>query len=171
MACGGAKVYKDLIEEVDQRSIECLNQSEENPWKNCLINGLRDDDSVFLESDCDEQLLLSVPFQQKVRVHSIALKAPSDGRAPAVVKIFTNTLHMDFDNATEQPATQVLELTPEQCEGKPIELKFVKFQNVTHMTFFVETNQGGEETSAIQKLAIFGEPFAGTNMNELKKVG
>lgn len=42
------------------------------------MQGYRDDDGLVLESDADEQILLTIPFQQVVKLHSLGLKAPSD---------------------------------------------------------------------------------------------
>jgi hypothetical protein len=49
----------------------------------------REDDGLFLESDTDEQLLLNIHFNQKVRIHSITIKGPEE-EGPKVVKLYTN---------------------------------------------------------------------------------
>jgi hypothetical protein len=36
-------------------------------------------------------------------------------------------------------------------------LKYVKFQRVTALSIFVENNQGGDDVTRIQKIAIFGQ--------------
>jgi hypothetical protein len=38
------------------------------------VQGVRDDDTVFLQSDCDEQLLVTINFRQVVKLHSIRIK-------------------------------------------------------------------------------------------------
>ena len=38
----------------------------------------------YLESDCDEQLLLTIPFNSNVKIHSLRIKCPTDGTAPKV---------------------------------------------------------------------------------------
>lgn len=48
--------------------------------------------------------------------------------------------------------------------------RFVKFQNVSSLTVFVEDNQGGEATSVIQRLRFIGQTQAATNMSEFKRV-
>jgi hypothetical protein len=51
--------------------------------------------SQIVASDADEQLLISIAFKAKVKVHSIAIKAPADGRAPKSLKLFVNKPSMD----------------------------------------------------------------------------
>lgn len=43
---------------------------------------------------------------------------------------------------------------PPTCHAR---LKFVKFQSVVNLSIFVASNQGNEETTKVQKIAIFGQ--------------
>jgi len=61
--------------------------------------GPRDDDAVFLASDCDEQLLINLKFKQSVRLHSIAIKSLDADKAPKKIKLFVNPVNMSFDSA------------------------------------------------------------------------
>jgi len=54
---------------------------------------------------------------------------------------------------------------------KEIPLKFVKFQDVQNIQFFVKNNQDDEDVTDIEFLELFGYPVATTNMSELKKKG
>ena len=49
--------------------------------------------------------------------------------------------------------------------------RFVKFQTVTHLTIFVEDNQGGEETTRVQRIQVLGLPQDTTDVSKIKKVG
>ena len=55
--------------------MDALNQQEKNNVKNIFKN-----DESYLESDVDEQLIISVPFNQPVKLHSIQFKVPSVGK-------------------------------------------------------------------------------------------
>ena len=44
---------------LDMSGSECLNMSDDHPLENCLL-----DNGSFLKSDCDEQLILSLAFNQ-----------------------------------------------------------------------------------------------------------
>ena len=71
---------------MDQSQVECLNQNDDHPVAHALV----DDESTYLESDCDEQLIMSFSFNLPVKLHSLRIKAPTDGRAPLTVKLFQN---------------------------------------------------------------------------------
>ena len=63
----------------------------------------------FLESDCDEQLMLTITFNQAVKVHSLKIRGPSDGTAPKTIKIFANQPNeVDFDSGERMEAVQKL---------------------------------------------------------------
>ena len=64
-----------------------------------------------------------------------------------------------------------MELSGSQLDGKEILLKYVKFQDVQNIQFFVKDNQTGDEVTRIDNLEIFGTPKQTTNMKDLKKAG
>ena len=87
------------------------------------------------------------------------------------MRIFQNQPNtLDFDKADSMEAAQDVELTEKQLSGDLILLKFVKFQNVTNLQFFFKDNQGDEETTQIDYLAVIGTPINTTNMSEFKRV-
>ena len=51
-----------------------------------------------------------------------------------------------------------------------VELRFVKFQNVTKLTMFVVDNQDDTETTTISSLRLIGQPREKTDMSEFKRV-
>ena len=64
---------------VDHSSSECLNESDDHPFAHCLKP-----DSQFLESDCDEQLIIVLAFMQSVKLHTLQFVAPPDGRSTLI---------------------------------------------------------------------------------------
>jgi len=161
----GVKGMMDLTSFVDKRGSECLNESDDHPYIHCLTPG-----GGYLESDCDEQLILALTFNQAMKIHSLKIKAPSD-KGPKTVRIFQNQPNtLDFDKADSMVSVQDLELTEEQLEGQIIPLKFVKFQNVQNLMFFFKDNQGGDEVTQIDHLSIIGTPIQSTNMDDFKRV-
>eukprot|EP00035_Acanthoeca_spectabilis_P021426 m.438129 g.438129 ORF g.438129 m.438129 type:complete len:304 (-) comp18197_c0_seq1:47-958(-) len=181
VAGGGAAAAKDegpvpgqsVIDEfVDTKSIECLNQKDDHPVANIFTSS-----DTFLESDADEQLIISMGFTCPVRIHSIAFRcavnaatAP-DASGPKTIKLFVNQQAIDFDDAESQAPIQVLEISAEQLEsGEPVPLKYVKFQNVNTLSIFLQDNQGETETTALTQISLYGQPRDKTNMTEFKRV-
>ena len=116
---------KDLLEFIEWQSLECLNEQHSHPAANCLKQGYREDDGLYLESDTDEQLLLNIHFNQKVRIHSITIKGPEDS-GPKVVKLYTNRMSLGFSDADSVPVAQQLDLSKKELAGEPISLKLTK---------------------------------------------
>lgn len=158
---------KNLLEFLDKKQLECLNQSRTHTLLSCITQ------SGHLESDCDAQLILSLSFLQPVKLHSIRLSSNNLAQAPKTIKIFANRISTpDFDEAEGLEALQTLTLTKEDLEGegRPIALKYVKLQNVSSLTLFVCENQGEEDVTQISSLSLFGSPRDATNMAEFKRV-
>lgn len=156
----------DLFSFIETPKCECLNESDDHTFQHCLKKG-----GGYLESDCDEQLLLTVAFLQPIRLHSLIINAPEGGKAPKTVKVFVNMVAVDFDGAERGKAVQELTLEKDDVvEGAIIPLTYVKFQNVCSVTVFVKDNQGDEETTQIDHLAFIGQTREKSDMNEFKRV-
>jgi thiol-disulfide isomerase/thioredoxin len=162
----GVKGMIELNSFLTKKDCECLNEADDHPFGHCLEDGV----GGYLESDCDEQIILSLAFNQAVKVHSLKIMAPSD-KGPKNIRIFMNQPNtLDFDGADSMIATQDITLTPGQLDGSPITLKFVKFQNVQNLQLFIKDNQIGDEITQIDYLGIIGTPIGTTNMNDFKRV-
>lgn len=120
----------DLISMISVKDSECLNESDDHNLASCLSAK----QGCYLESEADEQLIISLAFSQHVKLHSICISAPAQ-QGPKTVKVFINQPRtLDFEQADGMEAVQTLELTVEDLtECKPVPLKYVKFQNVTNL--------------------------------------
>jgi hypothetical protein len=165
----GAAAMVDLVDKINWSSCEALNTTKKDALGSAVKQGLRDQEAMLMESDADEQLLLTIAFSTKVKLHTIHLAGPSDGRAPKTVKIFANRSGLSFDDAESANAEQEIEFTPEML-GTRVELKFVKFQSVDSVTIFVGSNQGDEESTAISCVKFWGCEIQGTKMDDFKRV-
>lgn len=145
---------------------ECLNESDDHTLAHCLASG-----PGYLSSDVDEQLIISIMFNQAVKIHSIKMKAPSK-HAPKNVKLFINQpVTLDFDAASSAIPVQQLEISPKDAEmGNLINLRYVKFQNVTTILLFIADNQSGDEKTVIENLTFIGSPIATTKMDDFKRI-
>lgn len=161
--------HVELNSFIQKNGCECLNESDDHPLNNCLDLSHK---STYLESDCDEQLIITVAFSQPIKLHSIKLRAP-EGYGPKTLKFFLNQpASLDFDKAENSEPVQLLEITKDNLldDAKPIQLKYVKFQNVNSLTIFVKDNQTGKETTRINEILFIGSPVAATNMNDFKRL-
>lgn len=155
----------DLATFITKSECECLNGSDDHTLEHALTSA-----GGFLQSDCDEQLIVSISFNQAVKIHSLKIKAPSD-KGPKTLRIFINQPRtLDFDLADSYTSVQDLQLTPEDLEGNLVNLRFVKFQNVQNVQFFIKDNQSGGDITQIDHLAIIGSPISTTNMGDFKRV-
>ena len=91
----------DRLNLVWGQALSCWSPLASQP-DSCDWQGPRDDDAVFLSSDCDEQLLINLKFKQPVRLHSVALKSLDSEKAPKTIKIFVNPVNMSFDSAVRR---------------------------------------------------------------------
>jgi len=141
---------------------DCLNQDEKHPVTNVL-----GEDSTALQSDADvdHQLLIRIGFQVPVKLSHICIFGCSeDETAPQVVKVFQGKPDIGFQEAEDEEPTQTLQLEPNDVDGgKPIALRFVKFQNVPSLQLFIQENFGGEITR-ISQLEFYGQPVEALDM-------
>lgn len=158
--------HKYLNGEVNSASSECLNEADDHPLAHCLT-----EQGGYLASDCDEQLIISLSFNQAMKVHSLVMKGPED-KGPKTVKIFINQPStLDFDKAEGNDPTQQIDLTKDDViEGNVVNLRYVKFQNVQNLTLFIKDNQSGDEVTQLDFLGIIGSPVQTTNMQDFKRV-
>ncbi|WZY74315.1 hypothetical protein YC2023_006555 [Brassica napus] len=163
----------DLLDFIDWSGVQCLNQSSTHSLPNALKQGYREDAGLNLESDADEQLLIYIPFNQVIKLHSFAIKGPEE-EGPKTVKFFSNKEHMCFSNVNDFPPSDNAELTEENLKGKPVQnhklelTVFVIFNS--SLTIFIEDNQSDSEVTKVQKIALYGSTVETTDMKGLKKI-
>lgn len=157
----------NLLGLYSKSSIECLNDSLDHPCENLISP-----DNSYAESDCDEQLLITLSFNQSVKLHSLCFRVAEINSAPKVLKLFINLPQSpDFHYANNNTSIQQIELTEEDfLPGNSTKLNFVKFQNVNSITLFVMTNQKESDTTKIQFIGCYGLVKEASNMDEYKRI-
>ncbi|CAG8567746.1 9581_t:CDS:2 [Cetraspora pellucida] len=157
--CGSSSLniqgHTDINEFITLNQVDCLNLKENHVAKSIFTK-----DDTYIESDVDEQLLISVPFNQAVRLHSIKLVAKDIEHAPKTIKLYANRINIGFDETDSTEETQLLQLALKDYEENVIiPLRFVKFQSVTNIivSFGVVTyNIGDQETTSLKELIFIG---------------
>lgn len=155
----------DLNVFIEKNQCECLNEADDHPLVHSFTSA-----GGFLQSDCDEQLIMSVSFNQAVKIHSLKFKAP-EKLGPKTLKIFINQPRtIDFDMAESFTAVQDLVLDPKDLAGTPVNLRYVKFQNVQNIQIFIKDNQSGGDVTQLDYIGFIGSPIATTKMDDFKRV-
>eukprot|EP00462_Mataza_sp_D1_P021430 CAMPEP_0175147480 /NCGR_PEP_ID=MMETSP0087-20121206/16020_1 /TAXON_ID=136419 /ORGANISM="Unknown Unknown, Strain D1" /LENGTH=355 /DNA_ID=CAMNT_0016432683 /DNA_START=20 /DNA_END=1088 /DNA_ORIENTATION=+ len=160
---------------LDVSSVACLNETRDNNVAGIFPPlGQKALGNSLLESDCDEQLLLFLPFLRPCKLVAVVFHIDFTGDSascPKTIKLFKNCPNMDFDNAVDAAPTETILLQPQQqgFDRGGINVNFVKWQDLSFLTIFVEDNFGGE-TTKIHHIGLVGkDPAAGTT-GPLKKM-
>jgi hypothetical protein len=192
--------YSDITDQVDVRGLDMLNADGEFGGVRTLFEksqpsslaagkgkgaatgsgGKKD----WVETDVDEQLMLYIPFTATLKIHTIQITSnPTEGDdddevplRPKTIHLYTNKQHnLGFEEAEDIQATQSFELKASDWDEKTatakLELRFVKFQNVSSMVLFVADGEGDGEKTRIDRIRIIGESGEKREMGKLEKVG
>lgn len=151
---------------------DLFNNLKSNPSHTFTMQGYREDDGLYVESDTDEQLLIHIPFQQAVKLSSIFLKATNtEGKAPKTIKLFINQPTIGFSESSDSPGIESFDLDEQELsKGMSLVLKPVKYQRVNCLTLFVENNQGDEDTTIFNKLVILGSQGSSFDVASIKDI-
>ena len=189
------KAYGDITDQVDIRGLDLLNADGafgsartlfDASKPSALGNGKSKEGEArkdWVESDTDEQLMLYMPFQATLKVHSLhitSLPPTSDDddevpMRPKTIQLYTNRSHvLGFEEADGIPATQSVTLNPSDWDEKTgtakVELRFVKFQNITSLVLFVVDGEGSGEKVRIDRVRVIGETGEKRTLGKLEKV-
>jgi hypothetical protein len=190
------KGYSDITDQHDPKGLELLNRDSDFGTAKTLFelskpsalsdNGKRKEGAPadWVESDTDEQLMLFIPFQSTVKVHSLqvtslASASEDDDEAPMrpkTIQLYTNRSHvLGFDEADDITPVQTVTIQPEDWDPKTatakVDLRFVKFQNVTSLVLFFVDGDGDSEKLRVDRVRIFGEAGEKREMGKLEKIG
>lgn len=194
------KGYSDVTDQVDIRGLDLLNSASECGNARTLFDNSKpssldsrndkgkgpangvEDQKDWVESDTDEQLMLYVPFMSTLKVHTLyitSLPAKDDDEPPMrpkTLQIYSNRAHvLGFDEAEDLPATQAITINPRDWDQKTgtakVELRFVKFQNVTSLVVFIVDGEGNGDKVRVDRIRIVGETGEKRDPGKLEKVG
>ena len=195
------KGYRDITDQVDKQGLDLLNSDSDFGSARTLFEGPKPSslgerkgkgkseggksEKDWVESDTDEQLMLFIPFQSSLKIHTLQItsitreseKGADDvPMRPKTVKLYSNRAHIiGFEEAEDIPPTQTITLNPRDWDEKTgtakIELRFVKFQNATSLVVFVVDGEGQGEKVRVDRLRIIGETGEKRELGKLEKIG
>ncbi|KAL8884180.1 MAG: hypothetical protein Q9215_007713 [Flavoplaca cf. flavocitrina] len=202
LGTGLPKGYDNVTDQVDVRGLDLLNADSNfgsartlfdvskpsalqiSKEKGYAGDGVETHD--WAESDTDEQLMLFIPFQSTLKVHSLQITSlPSrdtDPDAaevpmrPKTIQLYTNPAHvLGFEEADDIEATQSVTLHPQDWDSSTgtvrVDLRYVKFQNVSSLVLFVVDGDGDGERVRIDRVRIVGEKGSKRELGKLEKIG
>ncbi|OII75106.1 hypothetical protein cand_004670 [Cryptosporidium andersoni] len=152
------KNYTSIIDYIQRKSVECLNENSKFPISNALFQSNLE---TYCSSLDDHELFIRFYFTQPMRLSSISFRLSEEdvkqGYGPKLVKLFVNCESYSLYDAESEDSTQEIKISKSQLiTGEPIELRFVKFQNVSFLQIYVSENHGAEQTR-IGRINIYGE--------------
>ncbi|EKD19313.1 uncharacterized protein L3040_009246 [Drepanopeziza brunnea f. sp. 'multigermtubi'] len=185
--------YSDVTDQVDIKGMELLNADSDFGTVRTLIEpakptGLQKGQAAasagkdWVESDTDEQLMLFMPFQAMLKVHTLQITSlpPASSEddkipmRPKTIQLYTNRAHnLGFDEADDIPATQSITLESKDWDETgtaTVSLRFVKFQNVTSLVLFIVDGDGEGEKVRIDRVRIIGETGEKRDQGKLEKI-
>ncbi|VBB72296.1 Putative thioredoxin-like protein [Podospora comata] len=183
--------YTDITDQIEINRCELLNVESGPEGVHTLLDksrpsalsGQKSATKDWVESDTDEQLMLFLPFQAMIKLHTLQITSlpPSDDdddeapMRPKTIKLFTNKSHnLGFDEAEDMSATQVIELSEKDWnpDGTAnISLRYVKFQNINSLVLFVVDGDGDSEKVRLDRVRLVGEAGEKREMGKLEKIG
>ncbi|KAF9769060.1 hypothetical protein IL306_013573 [Fusarium sp. DS 682] len=180
--------YNDITDQIELRDLEVLNADEGAGTVRVLFDGSKPSglssgkgtSKDYVQSGADDQLLLYIPFQSIVKLHTLQLTSlpPQDDEdvmRPGNVHLYINRTHnLDFNEADDTEPTQAIEILPEDWneEGTvSLNLRYVKFQKTSSLVIYVQQGEGDGETVRLDRVRLIGEAGAKREMGKLQKVG
>ncbi|KAI1058249.1 hypothetical protein LB506_000291 [Fusarium annulatum] len=180
--------YNDITDQIELRDLEVLNADESAGTVRVLFDGSKPSglgngkgtSKDYVQSGADDQLLLYIPFQSIVKLHTLQLtslppKDDEDVMRPGNIHLYINRTHnLDFNEADDTEPTQAIEISPEDWneEGTvSLSLRYVKFQKTSSLVIYVQQGEGDGETVRLDRVRLVGEAGAKREMGKLQKVG
>lgn len=149
-----------LYQYINFDSITTLNEAQTGSGKAIVKKtwAERMQNEPELESDADEQILMTVPFTGQVKLHSILVRTSPSDSAPRTLKVFINRDDVDFSTAEELAPTQEFELS-QTSEVQELPVKRALFGKVQRLTLFFEDNfgDGDQDVTRLSYLGFKGE--------------
>ncbi|KAM5343059.1 hypothetical protein ACJ41O_014025 [Fusarium nematophilum] len=153
-------VQYSLYSQIDFDHIVTLNEAQRDVGKAVVKKTWQERLSVTpeLESDVDEQLLMTVPFTAQIKLHSILIRTSPSASAPKTLRLFINRQDLDFSAAEESKPVQTLELS-QTSDLQEVPVRRALFSNVQQLVLFFADNfgDGDEDVTRISYLGFKGE--------------
>ncbi|PFH60485.1 hypothetical protein XA68_10875 [Ophiocordyceps unilateralis] len=187
----GAEVtrgYSDITDQVEVRGCELLNSHPDAGPVKVLFDGSepsalcegQTSAKDWVQSGADDQLLLFMPLQSTIKLHTLQLTSlpPKDQEEvsrPEVIQLYINrSRNMDFSEADDTEPTQTITLAADDWNSDGtinVGLRYVKFQKTTSLVLYVQKGVDGAESVRLDRVKLIGDAGLKREMGKLQKFG
>ncbi|QRV75359.1 PITH domain-containing protein [Ceratobasidium sp. AG-Ba] len=134
----------NLYARIDRQNVAALNAEEgADPCTPLKAWHERLDETKWLESDADDQLILRIPFTGSVKLRALLLKTGPGEQTPEKVSLFPNADELDFSDASDREPAQSFDIAQSRDVGE-YTVKPAKFSNCRSITLFFPAAQGAD---------------------------
>ena len=147
---------KSLYNYIDRDRIECYNANHLHPVSNCIKPFSERHNNLYLESDCDEQLLIKIPFISTVNINSMSING-NYNFSPSIVKLYKNLNVLSFDDIIDNEIREkkTIEINNDPLYDLTYPLKAIKFNNISEIVIYIPENYG-ESVTQINYINFYG---------------
>ncbi|PHH79572.1 hypothetical protein CDD80_4452 [Ophiocordyceps camponoti-rufipedis] len=187
----GAEVtrgFSDITDQVEVRGCELLNSHQDagpvkvlfDSSKPSALGDGQPSSKDWVQSGADDQLLLFMPFQSSIKLHTLQLtslppKDQTEVSRPEVIQLFINQpRNMDFSEADDTEPTQTITLAANDWNSDGtinVGLRYVKFQKTTSLIIYVQKGADDAETVRLDRVRLVGDVGLKREMGKLQKIG
>jgi len=152
----------NLYAQIDLDNTIALNLDEGTPIRNAIKPWhLRTDETKWIDSDADDQIIIRVSFTGSVKLRSVLLKCGPEDHTPDRMLLYATEESLDFSDISDRQASQEIAVPQTRDIGEHV-VKASKFSNVSSLTLFFPASQGAN-TLRISYIGFRG------NWTELKR--
>ncbi|CAF1383559.1 unnamed protein product [Rotaria sordida] len=146
----------NLYMKIDKYNLQCYNEKHDGSGKDVFRAwDERLDRSKIVESDDEQELLFSIPFNGAVKMTGLCVIGENGPSHPNIVKLWSNVPELRFDNARGK-AHQEIALTYDPSGTLAYQVSPSHFSRVTHLSLYFPSNFG-DETTCIYYIGLRGE--------------
>ncbi|KAJ3288414.1 hypothetical protein HDU79_004846 [Rhizoclosmatium sp. JEL0117] len=151
-----------LYKHIDIDNIRTFNEAVPGSGKTVFKSyEERLDDSKFVESDADDQLIIFIPFTGNVKLKSIAIRGFGE-HSPSSMKAYINREDVDFSTVesitTADQEWELIDPTVNTLSDIPeYPTRLTKFGNVRNLTLFFPGNVSNDDVTRITYIGLKGE--------------
>ena len=151
--------HKSLYTYIDKDRVECYNTH--FPIRNCIKPYAERHNHLYVESECDEQLLMRIPFITAVKLSSMSISG-NYNYSPSVVKLYKHHNALTFDGIDDVREEQKIEINNDPLYDLTYPLQTRKFNAVHDIVIYIPENYG-ESVTQVNYINFYGEHMEGTS--------